>query len=156
VDLILNSIKDEKEVKEITRQQLADLVRGLFFSLTEAMIFGLLKRISHAVSAVELVPTYREILNANPTSSFKLADMSVKLDTLKLPTKEVIALSEEFQENLLCKHLLRKLVVHHIYLFPTDYKTKQQICEPLGIPIKQSRGIDVAYEEQKRLPDVKS
>jgi len=151
VDMILESIKDEDELKNITRLELTELVRSLFFSLTEATAFGLLRRISHAVGAIELVPTYREVLNANPVTSFKLVDMSVKLDTLKLPTKEVVNLNSELKENILGTRLLRKLVVHHIYLFPTDYKTKQQICESLGIPIKQARGIDVAFEEQKRI-----
>lgn len=151
VDMIFNSIKDDDELKKVTRQELTDLVRGLFFFLTEATAFGLLKRISHAVGAVELVPTYREVLDANPVTSFKLVDMSVKLDTLKLPTKEVVSLNSELKENILGTRLLRKLVVHHIYLFPTDYKTKQQICESLGIPIKQARGIDVAFEDQKRI-----
>jgi hypothetical protein len=151
VDLVLDSTKDDDELKKINRQELADLVRGLFFFLTEATTFGLLKRISHAVGAIELVPTYREVLDANPVNSFKLVDISVKLDTLKLPTKEVVNLNHELKENLLCTRLLRKLVVHHIYLFPTDYKTKQQICESLGIPIKQARGIDVAFEDQKRI-----
>jgi hypothetical protein len=152
VDMILESMKDDAEVKKLTRHNLADLVRGLFFFLTEETTFGILKRISHAVGAIELVPTYREVLEANPVNSFKLVDMSVKLDTLKLPSKDVVHLSEEVKENILCTRLLRRLVVHHIYLFPTDYKTKQQICEALKIPIKEVRGIDIAYEDQKRLP----
>jgi predicted MPP superfamily phosphohydrolase len=156
VDVILDSMKDDDELKKITRQELADLVRGMFFFMTEATTFGLLKRISHAVGAVELVPTYREVLDANPVNSFKLVDMSVKLDTLKLPTKEVVNLNSELKGNILGTRLLKRLVVNHIYLFPTDYKTKQQICQSLDIPINQARGIDVAYEEQKRLPGVKS
>lgn len=151
VDLILESIKDDDNLRQTTRQELADLVRGLFFYLTEATMFGILKRISHAVGAVELVPTYREVLDANPVNSFKLVDMSVKLDTLTLPSKNVVKLSDELKNNFLCSRLLRRLVVHHIYLFPTDYKTKQRICEALDIPIKEVRGIDVAYKEQKRL-----
>ena len=156
VDMVLNSIKDDDEFKKITRQQLADLVRGLFFFLTEASTFGLLKRISHAVGSVELVPTYLEVLEANPVNSVKLVDMSVKLDMIKLPTKEVVNLNSELKGNIFATRLLRRLVVDHIYLFPTDYKTKQRICESLDIPIKQARGIDVAYDEQKRLPKAKS
>lgn len=151
VDMILDSVKDDDDLKKITRHELTDLLRSLFFFLTEATTFGLLKRISHAVGTVELMPTYREVLNANPVTSFKLVDMSVKLDTLKLPTKEVVRLNGELKENVLGSRLLRKLVVHHLYLFPTDYKTKQRICESLDIPIRQSRGIDVAFENQKRI-----
>ena len=151
VDMILDSVKDDDELKNVTRQQLTDLILGLFFFLTETTTFGLLKRISQAVGALELVPTYGEVLRANPVNSFKLVDMSVKLDTLKIPTKEVVSLNAELKDNLLCARLLRKLVVHHIYLFPTDYKTKQQICEALNIPIKETRGIDNAFDNQKRI-----
>lgn len=152
VDMILDAFKDDAELKKITRQELTERVSGLFFFLTESMTFDMLKRISHAVGSVELVPTYREVLETSPTNAYKLVDMSVKLDALKLPTKEVVSLSKDIKENTLCSRLLRKLVVHHFYLFPTDYKTKQKICEELDIPIKELRGIDVISETQKALP----
>jgi hypothetical protein len=155
VDWILDGMKDHEEINRLTRQELSDLVRSLFFSLSEATTFGLLKRISRAVAAVELVPTYRQVLEANPVNSFRLVDMSIKLDMLKLPSKEVVTLHGQFKENIFAARLLRRLVVDHLYLFPTDYKTKQQICSSLDIPIKEARGIDATHEDQKRLPGTK-
>ena len=155
VDMILDAFKNDDELKKVTRQELTDRVKGLFFFLTESMSFDMLKRISHAVGALELVPTYKEVLKASPNNAYKLVDISVKLDALKFPGKEVVELSKELKDNTLCSRLLRRLVVHHIYLFPTDYKTKQKICEELNIPIKELRGIDVVSENQKALPSTR-
>lgn len=152
VDLILNGIKDDRNQKALTKQELSDHVKSFFFFITELLSFGVLKRISHAVGAVELISDFHDVLNATSTNSFRLIDMSVKLDTLKLPTKEIVELNNKFKENILCSRLLKKLVVHHIYLFPTDYKTKQQLCESIGIPIRDMRGVDVSHKNQKRLP----
>jgi hypothetical protein len=152
VDIIFDAFKDDSQLKNITRRELSDKVKALFFFLTESMSFAMLKRISHAVGSVELVPTYREVLSASPSNAYKLVDMSVKLDALSLPTNEVVALNKELKDNTLCSRLLCRLVVDHIYLFSTDYKTKQRICEALGIPIKELRGIDIVSEAQKTLP----
>ena len=152
VDIIFEGMKDDQFVKEMTKQDLADHVKGFFFFIIETLNFGIMKRISHAVGAMELIPDYHDVLNANPTNSYRLIDMSVKLDTLKLPIKEIVSLDNTFKDNFLCDRLLKKLVVHHIYLFPTDYKTKQKLCDAIGIPIKTMRGVDVTYNAQKRLP----
>jgi hypothetical protein len=112
----------------------------------------MLKRISHAVGSLELIPTYKEVLDASPTNAYKLVDMSVKLDTLGFPSNDLVLLNGQLKDNLLCRRLLCKLVVDHIYLFPTDYRTKQRICETLGIAIKELRGIDLVSEAQKRIP----
>src|SRR5258708_9175612 len=77
VDLILQAMKDDDQLKKVTRQELADLVRGLFFFLTEATTFGILKRIPHAVGAIKLFPTYHTLLAANPVTHFILPTISL-------------------------------------------------------------------------------
>jgi hypoxanthine phosphoribosyltransferase len=152
VDMILDAFKNHEELKKITRAELIDKVKELFFFLTESVAFAMLKRISHAVGSLELIPTYKEVLDASPTNAYKLVDMSVKLDTLGFPSNDLVLLNGQLKDNLLCRRLLCKLVVDHIYLFPTDYRTKQRICETLGIAIKELRGIDLVSEAQKRIP----
>jgi hypothetical protein len=41
------------------------------------------------------------------------------------------------KDNVFCQELLRHLVVHHFYLFHSDPKTKQAICDEIGIEFKR-------------------
>ena len=134
------------------KEKIATRVRGLLYWLTEGVCFGMLKRLSHAVGHSALEETYREVREDMRTNSVALIDMSVKLDTLNFPMKNLKELRKEFRSNLFCDRLLKRLVVHYLYIFPTTERLKQQICAELDIPIRRLRGLDIATKDQKRLP----
>jgi hypothetical protein len=140
------------EILEHALRTSAGNMRGVFYLFSEWLTFDMLKRISHAVGAFELVPTHREVLKANPTNAFKLVDASVKLDSVKFPTKDVLALKDDFKRSVFCGRLLKNLVVHHLYLFPTEYRIKAKICNALDIPIQTVEAKDAARPTHKRLP----
>jgi hypothetical protein len=97
---------------------------------------GFFKIISDSIPSIVLV-------NRSPEELRELRRR--ELDVVHKEEKEIS--DEEYEHND-----FMRLVAQLIYLFPTDYKTKQQICEELEIPIKQVRGIDATSESQKRLP----
>lgn len=142
----------QKDTRIENREELEKSVKSCIFYFCEMIATGMVKRISQAVGTKDLADTYRQVLEKNPTNSYKLIDIAVKLDNVGFPTGDVYALNDQLKENVFCQRLLSRLVVDHFYLYATSYKTKQNVCNKLGIKMQDLRGIDLRTDAQKRLP----
>lgn len=147
LDLVL-----EKETQVETREELEKLVKSLIFFFCETVAKDLIKKIAHAVGTKDLADTYRRVLEDHPTNAYALIDLAVKLDSVGFPTGEVYELNHRFHGKIFCHRVLCRLVLDHFYLFATSDRTKQQVCNKLGIKIEDLRGIDAQSASQKRLP----
>ena len=142
-----------KEDNIQTKEDLEKLMKQFIFYFCEMTSFNIIKRISHAVGTKDLNDVYEKVLAENPSNAYRLVDLSVKLDSLGVPTGDIYDLNEKFKDNVFCNRLLSHLVLHHFYLFNTKEQTKQKICNKLGIKMQTLRGIDVTTSSQKRLPE---
>jgi hypothetical protein len=142
----------EKYPKMEDSDRLTDKVRLILYWLVEGACFSMVKRTSHSVGHSSLGETYREVLQSMNSNAVKLIDLSVKLDALDFPLSRLKELKKDFKSNIFCDRLLKHLVVHYLYIFPTSDRLKQQICQEMDIPIKRLRGLDLATQQQKRLP----
>lgn len=95
--------------------------------------------------------TYEKIQRQHPTNAIRLIHTSVKLDTICFPRKEIVKFHGELGKSLFCQQLLKHLVDQHFYLFHTDYKIKQAICEELGIKFEKLRALEHVSQAQKRV-----
>ena len=68
-----------------------------------------------------------------------------------MPKKEILDLFADMKDNVFCQELLRHLVVHHFYLFHTDPKVKQALCDGLGIEFKKTSQRELVRTWEKRL-----
>lgn len=55
---------------------------------------------------------------------------------------------EKLRGNHVCTRILKELVIQHIYMFPVDYKEKQQLSQMLGLSVK---GQQVIEQKQRRI-----
>lgn len=137
-----------------TQEEFASKIRQSLFWLVEMSCFGMVKRISHAVGHSELSATYTDVRQRVETNAVRLIDVSIKLDTQGIPDSDITELNKTFKGNVLCERMLRQLVVHHFYIFPTGDRVKQKVCAELNIPIKRLREIDViSAPDKKFLPN---
>lgn len=141
-----------KEDNIQTKGELEKLMKQFIFFFCETTSFSIIKRISHAVGTKDLNDVYDKLLTENPNNAFRLVDLSVKLDSVGVPTGEIYDLNDKFKNNVFCSRLLSRLVIHHFYLFNTNEQTKQKICSKLGIKMQMLRGIDATTSSQKQLP----
>ncbi len=141
----------ERHPKLKERADLTDKAKEAVFILLESVCFGTLKRISHAVGHSSLEETYTQVKAKLDTNAVKLIDMSVKLDNLTFPEDELRKLKREFKSNVICERLVRHLVVHYLYIFPTSERLKQKICAEFEISIQRLRGMDATTQQQKRI-----
>ena len=146
VDLIL-----EKNPNMESREEMHKKIKAFLFTFLELVAFNMVKRISHAVGASALAETYEKVVAANPTRAIKIINTSVKLDTTGFPKREILSLYAELKENVFCQEILRHLVVHHVYLFDTDHKTKQAMCEEMGMEFKNLRSGELSHNDEKRV-----
>ena len=148
IEFLANHVQ-EKFPKIHKRDELENKIRSFLFWMIEGTCFGLVKRVSTAVGHSQLGETYAEVLQSMKTNAVALIDVSIQLDNLGMPEDLIEDLSKRFGNNVFCDRLLRQLVVHHFYMFPTKEHTKQKVCAALKIPIRNLRGIDQLSKDEK-------
>lgn len=106
----------------------------VFISLTEMVLFGMIKKISMSVGVEELKATY-EVVRRNAGEDHvptRIIDLAIKLDHFpKIPENDVKDLKSRLSGNPAVYTTLRMLVGEFLYLFPVDYKTRQKMIDLL-------------------------
>lgn len=131
---------------EIFKQRL----RGAIFWLVNMNTFGMIKLISHALGAKGEDTTYTNAVKKIGTNAAKLIEVSVTLDTLKIPKRKILKLNEELKDDFLCRHLLASLVARHLYLFEVPNNVKDELCQKLDIGVQGVDKKDALKELIKR------
>ena len=126
--------------------------RVFIFRLCFMSSFGITKRISNAIGYDKLKNTFDKALEAQPYNSVKLIDLAIKLGYSNLATNiELIEnYKDEMAKNKLSIVVLQNLVIDYMYMFDTDYKTRSQICNKLGISVQNQLSIDQTSTVKKK------
>jgi len=154
IDGILQSQANDKEVKNMSRDELTKLVKRFIFVFSEYTTFGIIKRISHAVGSPQLQLSYDRLVDeaVRPSYAVRLLDASIRLDIAKISSKRVVDLHKAFQDSVFADHILKHLVLHYFRLFHTDVSIRQALCQALEISIEQGRQRSLSGSDHKRLP----
>lgn len=84
-------------------------------------------------------------------NSIKLIDFSIKLDhNNSFPVKDMKTLKEEINKNPLSFNVMRKLIVNHLYMFPTRIETRQTIFSTMNISMEAQRKIEHTTQQKKK------
>jgi hypothetical protein len=140
----------EQQGNTANRDEILNKVGKLLFSLSCAISYTLIKKVSDSVGSENLYDTFEDVSYKNPFMSVKLIEMSIKLDQSRsLSYNDVRDLKDATEGNVLARSLLGLLVIDHFYMFDTNYQTKQRICGLLGISMDQVRAIDIKSTQKK-------
>jgi predicted MPP superfamily phosphohydrolase/GTPase SAR1 family protein len=152
-DHIVNEIKSYIEKKKLVdKNKIEDASKSLLFGLFNIISYSFIRKISGCIGSENLSETFKEVLNKNDIISVRLVDMSIKLDFFKaFPYGDISKLQKTLAENPLPLTILKRLVINHLYMFPTSYKDKQRICNALKISMAFQRTIDVTSTQKKRI-----
>jgi hypothetical protein len=153
------SVIKEKLAFTGTERQLMSRVEDIITDLLRNVVFGVVKRLSHAVGLSELEVTYEEVaaLRDNNLAN-KFVDLSIRLDHFqRFPKSQIEDLAERLDGNNFSFHTLQDLVMNHLYLFPRSYALQQWAGSTLEMKVNIPR---VRGSEGKMLgsgtPGVKS
>jgi hypothetical protein len=139
----------EKQLVE--KDKIEQVSRRIVFQLFEFIAFSLIKKTGRSIGSDKLADVFKEIVSKNDTVAVKLLDISIKLDYYRgFPIEEIRELAEILKANLLPLSLMKKMVIHYLYMFPTDYKERQKICNLLGISVSAQRSIELHSTQKKQ------
>jgi len=133
----------KKRNKSQDESKLSDFAKEFTFMVVELLSLAFIKNISSSIGTEKLDEIYKDILKDSNNISFRLTDLSIKLDHFEsFPETEIMKLADNLSSNFFSFTLLRFLVVDYYHLFSTSFKTKQKICDKLKIPIQKVSLLD--------------
>lgn len=152
IEILINEIASlisrDKVTDTVEKKKTAEKMVFSFFWL---LSYGFIKRISTSIGSEKLSQTFKEILENNDNNAFRLIDISIKLDFFRsFPYSEVDKLAKTFTRKSLPYALLRSFVINYLYMFPTEFRDKQRICNILGISMQTQRVIAETSSQKKR------
>ena len=108
---------------------------------------GVIRKISGAIGSKEAMEIYSRIEEASGTQAAHLIKLSIEFQfKRKLDIESVKACHEKLKNNAVCLRILKEMVIQHIYMFPVEYKVKQQLSSAIGLSVKGQRMLDIRKE----------
>lgn len=128
-----------KNLSELPEKERVKVAKEFLFFVTEMMCLATLHRISYAVGSESLGPTYQDVEDTYNNRATRFVQLSLRLDHFRgFPEKRALELLKEVKDDVFGLTLLRILVAEHFYLFPRPYRTRQSICQKLGISYQRT------------------
>ncbi|MED4402069.1 metallophosphoesterase [Metabacillus fastidiosus] len=141
-DSIIKEIEKVISEKNVTsKDEITKIATHFVFNVCSAISFQFIKKVSSSVGSDQLADVFERVLQDNNTVAVNLIDLSIKLDHIQIiPFKEISEIKDELKKNNIIGYsLLRGLLVNHLYMFNTNFREKQRICDMLNISIESQR-----------------
>jgi len=146
VKYVSSIIESEDPIDEKEKENLS---KRIIFSIFFFVSMGCIKKVSTSLGHEKLSQTFVDILDSEPLNSFKLIDISIKLEFFKdFPISDLKILKQIFETKGIQYTILRRLVIEHLYMFYTSVADKQRICSLLDIPIADQRLIGLEHKDK--------
>jgi hypothetical protein len=137
------------ENPELTNGEIEKHAENAYLHLTYGVINSVVRKIATSVGSKEAMEIYKAIEEKESTPALLLLKQSIELHFLKrIDMKSITQCAEKLKGNFVCTRILKELVIQHIYMFPVDYKEKQQLSKLLGLSVK---GQQLIEQKQKRI-----
>lgn len=150
----------KKEIVQLISQQLAEnpslsnkeiekYAENAYTHLTYNVMQAVIRKIAASIGSKEALEVYDNIKEENETPALILLNQCIHLHfNKKLDMSKISNTADQLRSNPVCFRILKELIVQHIYMFPTDYKEKQQLSQLLRLPIQQQ---NIIGKKQKSL-----
>ncbi|PWI28890.1 hypothetical protein DI383_14385 [Flavobacteriaceae bacterium LYZ1037] len=150
VNAIITEIEKARGKKVDNPKKIESLSKSTLFSLCNQMSYSFIKKISDSIGTEYLDEILEKVYAKQDYNSVKLVKLAIKLDHYSsFPDTEIKKLKKEFKSAYLPMSVMKRLVVNHLYLYPTNHKQKSRLLEFLQIPIKSQIKIDQTSKQKK-------
>lgn len=137
------------ETPGLTNGEIEKHAENAYLHLTYGVINSVVRKIATSVGSKEAMEIYKAIEEKESTPALLLLKQSIELHFLKrIDMRSITQSVEKLKGNFVCTRILKELVIQHIYMFPVDYKEKQQLSKLLGLSVK---GQQLIEQKQKRI-----
>jgi hypothetical protein len=141
---VVNLIGDQLyNQPNITNREIQVCVENLYLQMTFSSITGIIKKIADSIGSREAFEIYTQIEQKEPTLAHALIEYTIELQYMKdVNINSLSIVYGKVNQSPVCLRILKEIIVQHIYMFPADYKKKQQIAEIIDVSIKNQRLMD--------------
>lgn len=131
------------EQPNLTNQEIKRDAEAAYMHLTYGVINGVLRKIASSIGSKEALSIYESLEKKSGTPAASLIRLSIELQFNKvLKIGSISDCKKKLRGNAVCTRILTEMIVQHIYMFPVEYKEKQQLFSLLGISVKKQRQMD--------------
>lgn len=151
----VNSIISEIELARGKRidnpKKIEKLSKSTLFGLCNQISYSFIKKISDSIGTEYLNNILEKVYTKQDYNSVKLVKLAINLDHYRaFPDTYIKKLSKEFEKSHLPTQIMKRLVVNHLYLYPTTHVQKDKILGYLNIPIESQLKIDSTSKRKKK------
>ena len=115
----------------------------IFLMLTYNVINVVIRKIATSIGSKEASEIYKNLEHQEKTPAIILLNQAIDLHfKKKLDINIVSETAEKLKNNHVCLRILKEIVIQHTYMFPVNYKEKQQLSALLNISIEGQRIMD--------------
>ncbi|MDO8349772.1 MAG: toll/interleukin-1 receptor domain-containing protein [Gallionella sp.] len=132
-----------KEHPGLSNEKVQNYAKDMFLLMTYSVINGVIRKIASSIGSKEAGEIYACIQKENQTPALALVNQAIELHfNSKFDINSVSKTAEILKFNPVCTRILKEMVIQHTYMFPVEYKEKQQLASLLGIPIQGQIAMD--------------
>ncbi|MEM5504720.1 toll/interleukin-1 receptor domain-containing protein [Shewanella frigidimarina] len=137
IKLISNHLSEHPN---LTNREIEKQAETAYLHLT----YGVTRKIASSIGSKEALEVYRDMEKKIGTPAFLLIRQAIELQFNKSVSIEHISTCvKELKDNQVCLRILKEIVIQHIYMFPVEYKEKQQLSQLLGLSVQGQRLMDM-------------
>jgi hypothetical protein len=128
----------------LTNQQIEEHATSHFVGMTYGIINGVLRKVATSIGSKEAAEIYNLLQQSGQSPAVVLLNQAISLHfTRKIDIPRLTETYEKLKNNPVCVRILKDLAVQHIYMFPVNYKEKQQLSSLLNIAVRAQRTIEM-------------
>lgn len=128
----------------LSDREVQDLAKETYLHLTYGVINAVVRKVAFSIGSKEAHEIYEQLEKDRKTPAHTLIYQAIELQFKReLNTSTVKETYEKLKSNPVCLRILKEMVVQHIYMFPVEYREKQQLSSILGISVRGQRQMDL-------------
>jgi hypothetical protein len=131
------------EQPNLTDREVERFAEDAYLHLTYGVINAVVRKIASSIGSKEALEIYSQLEEVSGTPAYSLIKLAIELQFNKtLEIKSVSSCNEKLKDNPVCARILREMIIQHIYMFPVDFREKQQLSSLLGISVRDQGLMD--------------
>lgn len=131
------------EHPNLTNGEIVRFAEYTYLHITYNVINAIVIKIAESIGSKEAIEIYKALETEIKTPVLYLINQAIELKFNKsLKMDSVYKCKENIKDNPVCVRILKEMVIQHTYMFPVNYRDKQQLAELLEIPVNGQRLMD--------------
>ena len=132
------------EHPSLTNTEIGRNAESIYMEITYGIIYSTLQKIASSIGSKDAWEIYKVLKEKNPTPAYSLIYQAIDL-RFNNRSLDIQALKETYDSidtSPVCVRVLRELVIQHIYMFPVDFRKKQQLSSMLKLDVQKQTLMD--------------